>query len=291
MDISSLRAFGSYFILIGGTSWLRYGPRSWRWLGAARWDLLPSRRSKLIQYVVVLMFSYFQLPDGFQSDLMSSHIRSLKPAVHNARIGELFQFRNFSLTHTVGAHLKDMSSARNSTSTDTESAWVATLSPIFEKRFISTTWPLIPPLLLYLFRVEISRHRANGDFTFHFLLFLFPVLFLLIYLQLYVFLFFFSFIFSLSPSKSTAPFSLFSFTFTFSSLLYLFFLFFLYFDSPFVQQDKSVDVRDKSLDVSQASPHSSEQYLPRSRPTSARKLRTVTKNRFEMENMQEANRN
>ena len=53
-----------------------------------------------IQYAVVLMFSYFQLMDGLQSDLLSSHIRSLKPTVNNARIGEFFQYRNVSLTQT-----------------------------------------------------------------------------------------------------------------------------------------------------------------------------------------------
>ena len=47
-----------------------------------------------IQYVVVLMFSYFQLLDGLPSGLQSHFtpidIRCLHPTVHNARIGELF---------------------------------------------------------------------------------------------------------------------------------------------------------------------------------------------------------
>ncbi|KAH8993660.1 cytochrome P450 [Lactarius deliciosus] len=50
-------------------------------------------------------------------DTVLSHIRGLKPTVHSVRIDP-----------------KDISSARNSASADTESAWVATLSNIFEKQ-------------------------------------------------------------------------------------------------------------------------------------------------------------
>jgi hypothetical protein len=56
-----------------------------------------------------------------------------QPTVYNAWIGELFQYRTFSITHSGGTHPKDMSSA-HSASADTESAWVATLSNVFEKR-------------------------------------------------------------------------------------------------------------------------------------------------------------
>jgi len=54
--------------------------------------------------------------------------------VYNVQIGEIFQYRNFSITHSGGAYPKDLSSAGKSASADTESAWVATLSNIFEKR-------------------------------------------------------------------------------------------------------------------------------------------------------------
>ena len=91
-------------------------------------------RRRSIQYTIVLMYSFFQPLDGLQSDVVISHIRSLKPTVHNARIGELFRYRNFSITHSGGAHPKALSSAHNSTSADTESVWVGTLSNIFEKR-------------------------------------------------------------------------------------------------------------------------------------------------------------
>jgi hypothetical protein len=80
------------------------------------------------------MFSYFQPLDGLQSDVVLSHIRSLMPTVHDARIGELIQYGNFSITYSGGAHPKDLSSARNSASSDIEFAWVATLSNIFERQ-------------------------------------------------------------------------------------------------------------------------------------------------------------
>ena len=87
-----------------------------------------------IQYAIAFMFSYFQPLDGLQSDVVLSHIRSLKPTVHSARIGELFQYRNISITHSGGTHPKDLSSARNRASFDTEPAWVASLSNIFEEQ-------------------------------------------------------------------------------------------------------------------------------------------------------------
>ncbi|KAI9439540.1 hypothetical protein H4582DRAFT_1535387 [Lactarius indigo] len=52
--------------------------------------------------------------DALQSDVALSHIRSLRPIVHNTRI--------------------DLPSARNSASADTESTWVATLSNTFEQQ-------------------------------------------------------------------------------------------------------------------------------------------------------------
>ena len=66
---------------------------------------------------------------------MISHVRNLKPTLHNARIGEPFYSRNFlAFTHSGGVHLKDLSSARNSASADTEPALVATLSNVFERQ-------------------------------------------------------------------------------------------------------------------------------------------------------------
>ncbi|KAF8260316.1 hypothetical protein EI94DRAFT_914818 [Lactarius quietus] len=52
--------------------------------------------------------------DDLQSGVMLNHIRSLRPTVHNARI--------------------DLSSARNGTSANADSACVATLSSVFEER-------------------------------------------------------------------------------------------------------------------------------------------------------------
>ena len=40
---------------------------------------------------------------------MLSHIRSLKPTLHYSQIGELFRYRNVSITHSGGTHLKDLS--------------------------------------------------------------------------------------------------------------------------------------------------------------------------------------
>ena len=61
-------------------------------------------------------------------------IRSLKPTVHNARIGELFRYLNLSVTHSEGTNRKDMSSTGNGASDHTSSACVATLSKIFQSR-------------------------------------------------------------------------------------------------------------------------------------------------------------
>ena len=179
-----------------------------------------------------------------------------------------------------------MSSARNSVSAD--SAWVATVSNIFEERRISATSPLIAPSLislamksLYVFGVELSRRRAKYLFTFFLL----------------IFFFFFFFSSSPSPSPSPSPFSSFSVSFSLASLFLLFLLFlllFIYFASS-VQQDKSVDVQDKSVDVSQANPPKSEHSGIGSRPmpTSAGTLRPVRfrKLRKERENIQKVNRN
>jgi hypothetical protein len=80
------------------------------------------------------MFSYFQALDTYQSDVLLNYIRSIKPTVYYSRIGAFFLYPHFSITYKGGSHLKDLSSARNSVSADTESAWVATLSNIFEAR-------------------------------------------------------------------------------------------------------------------------------------------------------------
>ena len=97
-----------------------------------------------IQYAIVLMFSHFQPLDGLRSYTVLGHIRSLKPAIHNARIGELFQHCDLSFTHSEGAQPKDMPSSHNSASAVTESSWVATLSNIFDKRreFLHVKTPL-----------------------------------------------------------------------------------------------------------------------------------------------------
>ena len=77
------------------------------------------------------MLSHFQPLDGLQPAVLSKHIRSLKPKVHNVRISELLQYHNFSIAHSGGALTKDLSSTR---SAGTESARVATLSNTFENR-------------------------------------------------------------------------------------------------------------------------------------------------------------
>ena len=75
------------------------------------------------------MLSHPQALDDLQPAVVLNHIQSLKPTVHNALIGELFQNNDISITHSGGAHLKDLSSSRSAA---TESAWVAALSNIFE---------------------------------------------------------------------------------------------------------------------------------------------------------------
>ncbi|KAI9439551.1 hypothetical protein H4582DRAFT_2097746 [Lactarius indigo] len=62
--------------------------------------------------------------DNIPLDVVLSHIRSLKPTVHNTRI--------------------DLFSVHNRTSADAESAWVATLSNIFEKQSLSSTSSALP---------------------------------------------------------------------------------------------------------------------------------------------------
>ena len=221
---------------------------------------------------------------------MPALIRGLKPAVHNAQIGEFFQYRDFSITHTGGTHLKDMSSAPNGASADTESAWVGTLSAIFEEQCISATSPLIAPSLislatqsLYIFRVEFSRRRVIYLFTFF-----------MYFICIFVFFFCFFFIYSPSLSPSPTPFSSFSLSFSLSSLCFLCFFYFAW----SVPQDKSVDVQDvsRSVDVqdtsvdvqdelgdaNQANPPRLEhlgKWL-RPKPSSASKLRMGTKNRL-----------
>ncbi|KAH9029313.1 hypothetical protein EDB83DRAFT_2654975 [Lactarius deliciosus] len=62
--------------------------------------------------------------NALEPDVVLSYVRSLKATIHNTRIG---------------AHPKDLPSARHSASAGTESAWVATLSNIFEKQYPSST--------------------------------------------------------------------------------------------------------------------------------------------------------
>jgi hypothetical protein len=53
--------------------------------------------------------------------------------IYNTPIGEP-SLSQLSISHRRGAHRKDLSSVRNSASAETESAWVATLSNIFENQ-------------------------------------------------------------------------------------------------------------------------------------------------------------
>ncbi|KAI9434971.1 caspase domain-containing protein [Lactarius indigo] len=77
---------------------------------------------------------YNSIPeDGLPSDVVLSHVRSLRPTVHSAQIGEPFQYRDFSTTRSGGANLKDLESARGIASGDPKPIWVATLSNIFER--------------------------------------------------------------------------------------------------------------------------------------------------------------
>ena len=180
-----------------------------------------------------------------------------------------------------------MSSARNSsTSANIESAWVATLSPIFEKRYISATSLLVAPLLKsfatqtpYVFPVEGSRRQANSPFTAHFFFFF---CFFFFYILIYILIILSH---SHSHSPSTFPSLTFSFSYFFIALISS------YFASSFVAQDKPVGVRNVSVGVSQAGPRRLEPFLPRPRPSSAGKLRTVTKNRSRQETMRKENIN
>ena len=65
---------------------------------------------------------------------MLGHIRSLQPPLHYFQIGELFQYRKFSIAHSAYSDLKDLSFGRNGARPDTESACVVTLSNIFDTR-------------------------------------------------------------------------------------------------------------------------------------------------------------
>ena len=73
-------------------------------------------------------------PDALQSEAALGRIRSLKPTVHNVRIGELFRYLNLSATHREGAHRKDLSPTGDGASDHTSSTCVATLSKIFQNR-------------------------------------------------------------------------------------------------------------------------------------------------------------
>ncbi|KAH8983983.1 hypothetical protein EDB86DRAFT_168616 [Lactarius hatsudake] len=82
---------------------------------------------------------------GLRPDKVLNHVRSFKPTVHNARI--------------------DLSSARSDASADTDSAWVATLSDIFETRSpLSTSFaPRSLRVETPLLHGELSRCNANYD--------------------------------------------------------------------------------------------------------------------------------
>ncbi|KAF8260320.1 hypothetical protein EI94DRAFT_1748937 [Lactarius quietus] len=130
------------------------------------------------------------LLDNLQSDVVLSHIRSLKPAVHNTRL--------------------DLSSDWNSTSADAESAcqWVATLSNSIEKRrsihgCLSFFRIWVTSLLIAPLRVGMPLPRKesfwcqasnlfHGLFTSFLKSFLIPFLFLFLFFFVPLFLFQFS---------------------------------------------------------------------------------------------------
>jgi hypothetical protein len=87
---------------------------------------------------VFFLLKILQPLDCLQSDVVLSHIRSIKPTVHCAQIGAHSQHRSIFNTHRGGTYPKDLSSAPES-GTDIESTWVATLSNIFEKRNASSS--------------------------------------------------------------------------------------------------------------------------------------------------------
>ena len=72
------------------------------------------------------VYLLLQKPDAFHSDLVLSHIQSLKPTVYYTQIGAILEYQNLYITHSAGALGKDLSSA----SADTEPTSVATLSNI-----------------------------------------------------------------------------------------------------------------------------------------------------------------
>lgn len=74
---------------------------------------------------------FFQPPDTLHPDILSNRIRSLNPRVYKTRIGES-STSQLSISDRKVAHRKDVPSPPNSANAEIESAWVATLSNIFE---------------------------------------------------------------------------------------------------------------------------------------------------------------
>ena len=100
------------------------------------YDLTVSSASDNTLPMYVLRFYLIKALGALQSEAVFApgHIRSLKPTVHNARIGELFIYPNLLVTHSEGAHRKDLSSIGNGASDHASSICVATLSKIFQNQ-------------------------------------------------------------------------------------------------------------------------------------------------------------
>lgn len=86
----------------------------------------------IIEIDISSWFSYFfQPPDTLHPDILSNRIRSLNPRVYKTRIGES-STSQLSISDRKVAHRKDVPSPPNSANAEIGSAWVATLSNIFE---------------------------------------------------------------------------------------------------------------------------------------------------------------
>ena len=88
-------------------------------------------RSSVHCTIELMFFTFFQPSDTLQPDILSDHIRCLKPMIYNTQIGESL-LSQLTISDGRRAHRKDLSSVCNSASAETASAWVATLSNIFE---------------------------------------------------------------------------------------------------------------------------------------------------------------
>ena len=120
-------------------------------------------------------------PDALQSEAALGRIRNLKPTVHNARISELFRYLNLSVTHSEGAHRKDLSPTGNGASDHTPYTCVATLSEIFHSHCESHIFQKLdsrssllvaPPLATSPSRfqknlIRSSQRTAQGMSHFH----------------------------------------------------------------------------------------------------------------------------